>query len=260
MPEGDTIYQCATRLRPVLEGQTVTVTATTINVEQVTGQQVEAIETQGKHLLIRFESGIAVHTHLGMQGSWHVYAADEPWRKPASRAAISLQTPKGMTAVCFTPKTLELLSRDKLRRHRWLTRLGPDMLDPNINFQRVIANLRRHGTLPIGEALLNQTSVTGIGNVYKSELIFLQQVDPFRAVVDFTDQQLLQLLRAGQRLMRMNLSGGPRRTRVGRDGNRAWVYRRSGQPCFKCGTTIRMKRQGDLGRSTYWCPDCQASK
>jgi endonuclease VIII len=104
---------------------------------------------------------------------------------------------------------------------------------------------------------MNQTIVSGVGNVYKSEVLFLEQLNPFARVEDLTDEVLLRVVRRGAELMRRNVQGGARTTRFGLDGHRLWVYGRSGKPCLKCGTTLQMRRQGDLGRSTYWCPACQ---
>jgi endonuclease-8 len=117
--------------------------------------------------------------------------------------------------------------------------------------------MRVHNQTPIGEAVMNQTVVCGIGNVYKSEMLFLARVSPFVTVGQLSDECLQQLVQTARRLMKKNLEGYPRRTRIGRDGNRVWVYRRSGQPCFVCGTRIKSTRQGDLGRSTFWCSGCQ---
>ena len=257
MPEGDTIYVAANRLRKTLRGQAVTVTSSIIEPAPIDGKVVDLVESRGKHLLIHFDGDHVVHTHLGMKGAWHFYAPDEPWRKSATQAAISLRSIHGTNAVCFLPKTIELLTTHQLRRHRWLSRLGPDILAEPFDLERILSNLYRQPGRPIGAALLDQTIVMGIGNVYKSELLFLQRLHPFRATADFPKEALTALMLKANQLMRANLDGRPRRTRFGRDGSRSWVYGRSGQPCFQCGTNIRMQRQGDLGRSTYWCPECQ---
>ena len=162
-----------------------------------------------------------------------------------------------LQVVCFTPKILEYLSETRLRRHSWLARLGPDILAEEFDEEEVLRRLRAVALAPIGEAVLDQTAVCGIGNVYKSEILFLEGIDPFARVSTLDEERARRLLRECRRLMRRNLEGYPRRTRLGRDGARQWVYRRSGEGCSKCGTKVRMRRQGDLGRSTYYCPECQ---
>lgn len=264
MPEGDTIYRTAARLRPVLVGKQLTTAITTGiagDVPSLVGQQVTAVEARGKHLLIRTDNGWTIHTHLGMTGSWHIYAADESWRKPPHRAALVLATGGSGVSVCFSPKTCELLTDAGLRRHRWLSQLGPDILADDLlaeaRLAGIVAALRQHGVRAVGDVILDQRIVSGIGNVYKSEVLFLEQLCPRRPVKDFSDDQLQQLVKRARKLMRSNLAGYPRRTRRGQDGSRIWVYGRQGQPCLKCGDMVVMERQGQLGRSTYWCPTCQ---
>ena len=259
MPEGDTILRTARRLRPVLEGQRIARAGSRDPgwpAASLVGSQILAVESRGKHLLLHLADGRSVHSHLGMTGSWHVYAVNEPWQKPREKAALWLETEQAV-CVCFSPKTLELLSPDALRRHPHLHRLGPDLLDRLPAPEELVARFRPHDPTPIGEALMNQTIVCGIGNVYKSELLFLCRRNPFVAVHGFTDDQLVELVARARELMRKNLAGFPRRTRFAADGQRVWVYGRSGEPCFVCGERIAMRRQGDLGRSTYWCPACQ---
>ncbi len=257
MPEGDTIYRTALQLRAMLVQQAVRATSDVADVRPISGSSVDSVKAKGKHLLIHFDSGFTIHTHLGMTGSWHTYQPDERWRKPRSQSAIALQTTSGNVAVCFHPKTFELLSEDGLRRHPWLNRLGPDLLDSGVDFELIVSNFRRQPDLHLGVAVMDQRLLMGIGNVYKSELLFLEKLNPFLTIQCYSDEQLLQMLRRGQRLMRANLDGGPRRTRMGRDGSRTWVYGRGGKPCLKCSDLIQMQRQGDLGRSTYWCLNCQ---
>ncbi|MCH5373990.1 MAG: formamidopyrimidine DNA glycosylase, partial [Planctomycetes bacterium] len=160
--------------------------------------------------------------------------------------------------VCFFPKTLELLSETRLRRHPYLSRLGPDLLAETSDDDEILRRFRLHQRRAIGEAVMDQTIVCGIGNVYKSEVLFLCHLDPFLPVHHFSDDQLRGLIHRSRQLMSKNLQGYPRRTRFGLDGNRVWVYGRAGKPCLVCGARIQIRRQGDLGRTTYWCPTCQA--
>jgi endonuclease VIII len=259
MPEGDTIYRAATRLRPILEGQPVERARARwdqIDAASLVGHTVTGVEARGKHLLFHFDDGRALHSHMGMTGSWHIYRLGEGWQKPEHRAAIVLEGPQYLV-VCFTPKTLELLSAAALRRHPYLQRLGPDLLGGQLDEAEVLRRFRTHDVTPIGEAVMNQTIACGVGNVYKSEVLFLLHIDPLAPVGTLSDEQVLAIVRKSRELMQQNLEGYPRTTRHALDGRRVWVYGRSGQACFVCGTAIELFRQGDLGRTTYWCPKCQ---
>jgi endonuclease-8 len=195
---------------------------------------------------------------MGMTGSWHIYRPGEPWQKPAHRAAVVIECSQACV-VCFTPKLLELLSAAQLRRHDYLRRLGPDLLGWPPSDEDVVARFRQCNSLPIGEAVMNQTVVSGIGNVYKSEVLFHQHLHPQTPVRDLRDEQILALVAVSRELMQQNLSGRPRTTRHALDGGRFWVFSRSGKPCYACGTPIALIRQGDAGRTTYFCPQCQAA-
>lgn len=266
MPEGDTVCRTANTLRMAIEGHVVTAVETAAartvpqpaGISELRGSRLEVVESRGKHLLMHFDQGLVLHSHMGMTGAWHLYHHGEPWKKPPQRAQIKLEF-EGVVAVCFSPKVLECLTQTGLRRHRQLSRLGPDLLATTLDVAEVRRRFRAHDLIPLGEAILNQTIACGVGNVYKSEVLFLSQLDPFRPVKSYSDADLEQVVERSRRLMRRNLEGGPRRTRFGRDAFRLWVYDRRGQPCFQCGTEILMQRQGDLGRSTYWCPQCQAT-
>ena len=264
MPEGDTIYRAAARLRRVLDGRVLDdasvderyVDPRRLDGAPVAGRTVTRIETRGKHLLIHLDDERVLHTHLGMTGTWDIYAADDRWRKPSRQAALRLAT-GDRVAVCFSPKTLEVLTATGLRRHRWISRLGPDILTDPFDEDEALERLRRHRSVAIGVAMLDQSLVCGIGNVYKSEALFVTGMHPFDLVGAFDEETLRALVQKTRALMRRNLEGYPRKTRFSRDGSRAHVYGRSGEPCHRCGTRIDMRRQGDLGRSTYWCPRCQ---
>ncbi|HYO25329.1 MAG TPA: hypothetical protein VEQ85_10310, partial [Lacipirellulaceae bacterium] len=164
-----------------------------------------------------------------------------------------------------SPKQLELLTADQLRRHPHLTRLGPDLLGADLSaaafdIPAAVARFRARNRLPLGEAVMNQTIVSGIGNVYKSDLLFLMGFDPFAPVERFTDAELAAMIELARKLLAKNLTGAPRQTRFRGDGRRLWCYGRSGQACYKCGATIRLRRQGEAGRTTCWCPQCQPAR
>jgi endonuclease-8 len=259
MPEGDTIHRAATRLRAVLAGQAIERAGSRwlgAAVASLIGRTVSTVEARGKHLLMPFDDGRVLHSHMGMTGSWHIYRPGEAWQKPAHRAAISLQC-ELVCVVCFTPKVLELLTAAALRRHDYLASLGPDLLAGLPTSSEVLARFRQCNNLPIGQVVLNQTVVSGIGNVYKSEVLFHLRLHPQTLVGALSDEQLLELTALARNLMEKNLDGRPRTTRHALGGSRYWVYGRSGEPCYRCGTTIKLIRQGDAGRTTYFCPACQ---
>lgn len=259
MPEGDTIYRAAQRLKAVLERQPVTgITGDPGQTwsDRLTGQEVTRVESRGKHLLLHFADGHVLHSHLGMTGSWRIYLPGQAWGKPARRAGICLHTPTH-ACVCFSPKTLELLTAAQFSRHRWLGQLGPDLLAAEVDWESITRRARQQGPTTIGEVLMNQAVASGIGNVYKSELLYLTRLSPFRPTRELTDEQLFQLYQLARQQLLRNRATVRRRTRFRGDGGRLWVYRRAGLPCYHCGTPIRMGRQGQLGRSTYWCPACQ---
>jgi endonuclease-8 len=259
MPEGDTIHRAATRLEAVLAGQVVERAESRWlgpAVNSLVGRHIKAVEPRGKHLLIHFDDDRVLHSHMGMTGSWHIYRPGERWQKPAQRAAIALDCPQ-VCVVCFTPKLLELLTATGARRHNYLQRLGPDLLAGPPPDEEVLARFRQCNNLPIGQAVMNQTVVSGIGNVYKSEVLFHVRLHPQTMVSQVPDQQLIELTAIAREQMERNLSGRPRTTRHSLDGGRFWVYGRRGMPCYTCGTPIELIRQGDAGRTTYFCPQCQ---
>ena len=262
MPEGDTIFRTAARLRPVLAGRTIEAARArdpAFPAATLLGRTIAGVEAHGKHLLMPLDDQRTIHSHLGLHGSWHMYQPGEPWRKDRRQAALVLDVPNSV-CICFSPKLLQLLSADQLRHHVHLTRLGPDLLAERVDDAEVLRRFRTHDPTPIGEAVMNQTIVAGIGNVYKSEILFLTRINPLLPVSRLSDQQILQVAQTARRWMAKNLAGYPRRTRPALDGQRLWVYGRGGKPCFECGRLIQVRRQGDLGRTTYWCPECQAAE
>jgi endonuclease-8 len=263
MPEGDTIAQSARALAGVLVGRTVSSFRSAVaGVEAradrlgVAGSQVVAVESRGKQLLIRFSTGAVLRTHMRMTGAWHLYRIGSRWQKPAHLARVVVET-GDVLAVCFSAPEVELLSTSELATHAGLGRLGPDLLAPEFDEAEALARLRAAGDQQIADALLDQSIVAGIGNVYKSEVLFLEQVSPFDSGASLDDDTLRRLLRTARRQLRRNASGGQRRTTHSSRSAALWVYERAGRPCARCGTPIRRQVQGPHARSTYWCPRCQ---
>jgi endonuclease VIII len=269
MPEGDTLYRIAVGLRPHLVGRQVIAAAARQpgpRAEALIGATVTEVESLGKHLLIRFDSGLELRTHLGMHGSWHRYKPAEPWLRPPSRARIVIEVP-GAVVVCFDAPTVELFEARSERIHPVLTGLGPDLLAPEFDERPTLEARRRlrdpsRASLTIAEALLDQRALAGIGNVYKSELLFIESVNPFRPVASLGDNALEGLVLTARRLFLANRDRAARVTTGAdpadrRSGASLWVYGRAGRPCRRCGRTILDRRHGRLNRRTFWCPGCQ---
>jgi endonuclease-8 len=265
VPEGDTIFRVARTLHGVLAGKPVTRFFSPIAaVDQaarrlaIVGARVLRVEPRGKHVLMRFDNGAVLHTHLRMTGSWHTYRQGSRWRQPAHLARLVVETADAV-AVCFEAPTCELLSAEEAARHPRLASLGPDLLDADFDASAARAGLRARRENEIGVALMDQQALAGIGNVYKSEVLFLCGTDPFATVASLDDGALDRLIVTAARQLRRNLDGGLRRTTSSVAAARHWVYERRGEPCRRCGTPIEMRRQGPLLRSTYFCPACQAT-
>jgi len=269
VPEGDTLYRTAAGLRPYLVGRTVTAAKTggpgpVPQVQRVVGREITAVESLGKNLLIRFDNGLVIRTHLRMNGSWHRYRPGERWRRPPSRARLVLEVP-GAVAVCFDAPVVEMVEERAEALHPSLSRLGPDILAPDFDAAEALRRLRdpARAGMSIAEALLDQRALAGIGNIYKNEVLWIERVSPFVRVAEVDDATLDRLVATARRLMLANVSASRGPERVTTAGDRSatgpvYVYGRAGRPCRRCGTPIRSIRQGtDLPRTTYWCPSCQ---
>ncbi|HWP63720.1 MAG TPA: DNA-formamidopyrimidine glycosylase family protein [Candidatus Binatia bacterium] len=278
MPEGDTLHRTAAGLRPFLVGRPVLAARARgpgPAVGVLVGATVTAVEAVGKNLLVRFDDGRTLRTHLRMRGAWHRYRPGEAWRRPPWRASLVLEVP-GSVAVCFDAPIVELFETRAEGLHPGLAGLGPDLLAPVVDTAAAAARFRAPelADRPIAEALLDQRIVAGIGNVYKSEVLFLARVDPFAAVGSLPEPTLRALVDTARRLLVANARpdrSARRRTTDGpagflvtegttRAGESLWVYRRTGRPCRRCGTAIAARSHGQPPRRTYWCPRCQAAE
>ena len=252
--EGDSVLRLARRLDGRLAGSKVSVRTPGqrrpdgIPAAELDGRVLERAESRGKHLLLHFEGGVALHAHMGMRGSWQLYDDGERWRRPARDAWIAL-TGNGAEAVNFGGSKLRIVREAQLGRDPRLARLGPDLLADDFDPAVAAARIRSAGAdLRIGDALLGQRLVAGIGNIFRSEGSFEAGLDPRTPVGEVTDDQLVGVLQATRELMLEAVE-------TGRQPNR--VYRRAGMPCERCGTRILSQAQGETARTTYWCPSCQ---
>jgi len=255
MPEGDVVWLTARRLREALKGRVLTRSDFRVPryaTADLRGRTVLDVVSRGKHLLVRIEGGLTVHTHLKMEGRWQVRRAGPPPRDHRVRLVLANAE---WQAVGYSLGVVELLRTDE--EGSAVGHLGPDLLDPAWGPEMTAASVARLAEEPeraIGEALLDQTRVAGIGNVYKAEVLFLRGVNPWTAVGNVPDTS--GLVRLAHRLLEANkerhghiTTGEPGR------GREHWVYGRAGRPCRRCGTRIERAEQGE--RATFWCPRCQ---
>jgi len=218
------------------------------------------VRAHGKHLLVDFDHGHSLHSHLGMYGSWHGYAPGERWRRPARQAGIELHLANRIF-VCFNPQRVSWAATGTLAERDLTGTLGPDLSLGDVPAGAIAGRARRHGPRRLlVDVLLDQRVAAGIGNAYKSELLFLRRLRPDACVGDIDDRELGELYRLAGELIRANLGGGSRTTQfLAERADRMWVYGRYDEPCLRCGAPIRMVRLGENRRSTYWCPACQGA-
>ncbi|WP_437767739.1 DNA-formamidopyrimidine glycosylase family protein [Sorangium sp. So ce281] len=278
MPEGDTLFRIAAALGPALAGARVVALELPRSDQPcrwLVGRRVERVEARGKNLLIFFDEGTVLHTHLRMSGAWHLYREGERWKRSEATATAILAVP-GYVAVCFRAPVARLLRASALRGDRLLGGLGPDLLGGAFDAAEALRRLRALDEAPLGVAIMDQRVVAGIGNIYKSELLFRTRLDPFAPVRAYSDEELSAMLDVGRRLLQANVEPrdaasayrGPtahyaatRTTRAGGDRRRpVSVYGREGYACYDCGAAIQMRRQGTMMRSTYFCPRCQPTR
>jgi len=258
VPEGDTIAYAANRLRPVLEGRVPDEIRTPHPRHaldrlptRLAGRAVSGIDTHGKHLFIGFEGGLVLHSHLRMTGAWRVYRRGRRWGRAPSRAWLVLRV-TDQEVVQFDGPLLELLTEGRRRFDQRLAALGPDVLASQFDVEAFLQRLRRaDATRTVGDALLDQSTVAGIGNFWKAEGCWEARVDPWRALADVSDREAIAVIDAIR----------PRMLHAAQFGSRTLeprVHRRAGRPCPRCATAITARGQGDANRTTYWCPGCQS--
>lgn len=257
MPEGDTVYRSAKNLNSVLAGRELTrcdIRVPAFATVDFTGEVVDEVVSRGKHLLMRVGE-YTIHSHLKMEGSWHIYRPDSKWFRPEWQARAILANDE-YTTVGFQLGLLEIVARDA--ESEVVGYLGPDLLGADWNADLALKNLTSDPEREVGLALLDQRNLAGLGNVYRAELCFLRGVLPTRPIGEVDHPE--KLVELAKRLIEANKDRGERTTTGNLRGVRSWVYGRAGKPCLRCGTTIEQGELGDTAlqlRDTYWCPHCQ---
>jgi endonuclease-8 len=254
VPEGDTIHHAANQIRPVLAGHVPDALETPHPrfardrwPERLAGRAVTGVDARGKHLFLRFEGGLLIHSHLRMTGKWRVREA--PWEPPGNTWLIVRRG--GAVVAQINGPVLELMTEARARLDQRIAGLGPDILAAALDEAAFLRRLRTDDpTRPIGDALIDQRVIAGIGNLWKSEACFRAGIDPWRRTGDVTDEEALAIVRAVRPSMLESAAHGMQdRFRV--------IYGTAGRPCPRCGGTVRARGQGDGNRTTYWCAGCQ---
>jgi endonuclease-8 len=275
MPEGDTIFRSARTLDRALAGKVVKGFQSTYALltrfndnTPLTGQTILRVEARGKWLLMHFSGGAILLTHMLMNGSWHIYRPGERWQLPASAMRVLVET-ADFVAVGFNVPIAEMHTEESLAREKKVPPETSDVLRVDFDHGAAIDRLLSSRHLELGDALLRQRMLAGVGNVFKSEICFATGLNPFRPVASLTREELAAVVSTARQQLRSNVledSGnqivtyrGRRRrtTRESKPGESLWVYARRGQPCRRCGEPIRRRLQGEDARATYWCPRCQ---
>lgn len=274
MPEGDTIYRAARTLHRAFAGQIVTKFESVlprlsrVDVDLgIVSRTVEKVEADGKWMLMHFSDDLILLSHMLMSGSWHIYRPGETWQRRSADMRILVES-AAFVAVGFNVPVAEFHTTSSLARRPGFDKLGPSLLAEEFNEPMAVARIRARPEVETGVALLTQSLLAGIGNVYKSEVCFACRVNPFRQVATLTPGEVACLVSTARKFLQANVTDrsgdqivthhGMRRT-TGRGGpnERLWVYQRRGGPCRGCGTAIESRKQGIDARTTFWCPVCQ---
>ncbi len=258
MPEGDTIYNAAKRIRSVLEGKLPDEIRTPHPrhalerwPQRLSGRVVTGVDTHGKHLFLRFEGGLTLHSHLAMRGAWDVYPLGRRWRRAARQAWLVI-TSGTYEVVQFGGPALELMPDSRTRFDRRFAALGPDILADEFDSARFLARLRADDpTRGVGDVLLDQTTIAGIGNIWKAEGCWEGAIDPWRTLAELSDAEAMAIVDGVRPRMRRSADHGWRAAEI-------QVYNRTRRPCPRCGTPIKARGQGDANRTTFWCPGFQS--
>jgi endonuclease-8 len=259
MPEGDTIHRAAAALRSALVDEKMVrfEAPRLVGVTPRAGRVIESVESRGKHLEVRWDDGVILHTHMRRSGSWHLYRTVESWQQPHRhlRALIEVD---GWRAVCFNAPVVETYRVPDALRHPGLGGLGPDLGRPDADLRRCVELLRAYDDpdATVAEVLLDQRVFCGVGNVFRCEVLWAGQLSPFAKVSALPEADAVRLVNVAAKVLRANLTAGRRIAVPGVKGGLA-VYGRNGQRCERCGDTVACRRTGISDHVLYWCPGCQ---
>jgi len=275
MPEGDTIFRTARALGRALLAKPVTGFRSTYPMltrfnddTPLIGQTVDSVDSRGKWLLIQFSGGGTLATHMLMSGSWHIYRHGERWQRPRDHMRILLEN-SDYVAVGFSVPVAKMMRAQELARAQRIPPAAIDVLSADFDANEVARRVRAHGGEEIGDVLLDQEVIAGVGNVFKSEICFVTATNPFCKVADLDSERIAFLVATSRRLVKANVledsgdlivtyGGRQRRTTHESDPSASlWVYGRNGEQCRKCGERIRRRVQGPDARVTFWCQQCQ---
>ena len=275
MPEGDTVFRTARNLGRALAGKAITGFRSTYPLltrfnddTPLAGQTVDRVEARGKWLLIYFSGGGILTSHLLMNGRWHIYRQGERWQLPRFHMRIVIENSE-YQAVGFRIPVARMHTAQSLARDLHVARTENDLLNEDFDCEAGTGRLLARPLEAIADVLLDQAVLAGVGNVFKSEICFVNSLHPFRTVATLTHHEATAVVASAQRLLKANIledsgdtivtyRGQQRRTTHASDpGASLWVYGRAGEPCRRCGEVIRRRIQGADARVTFWCPRCQ---
>jgi endonuclease VIII len=261
MPEGDSLFRFAARLHRTLAGKPIVAARShgpgpVPKVERLIGATCTGVRSQGKNALLSFDNGLVLRGHLRMYGTWHIYAPGQPWSRPEREARLVLEV-EDAVVVNFSAPVIELLEERALGVHAPISRLGPDLLDEDFDAEEALRRFRmpERAALTIGDAVMDQQVMAGVGNIWKHETLFRCGLNPWRRVGELDDAALLELTDTAKHLLRASV-GKPNRFNLTRRPT-MYTYARAGRPCRRCYTRIRSAPQGVDIRQTAWCPTCQ---
>lgn len=259
MPEGDTIHRTAAALRIALVGKPIErfEAPRLVGPSPTTGRVIERVESHGKHLDIVWDDGLTLHTHMRLSGSWHLYRTGERWRRPGSQVRVVIDV-HDWVAVCFNAPTVETYREFDRHRHPGFGPLGPDLCSETADLEECINRMYHYADQQalVAEVMLDQHVLCGVGNVYRSEVLWACEVHPLAVVASLDGDDCSRLVHTATRMLRANLRGPGRIANPDALGGLG-AYGRNGQRCTRCGDTIEVCRIGDHARSLYWCPGCQ---
>lgn len=262
MPEGDTIYRAAVALRTALVGRTTLTfeAPRLLGPLPQPGRVIESVTSHGKHLEVLWDDGIVLHTHMRMSGAWHLYRPEERWRRSTHQVRVTIGV-ADWVAVCFNAPVVETYRQADRRRHPGMGSLGPDLCRAGVDVDECVRRMGGYEdpAAPIHEVLLDQRIACGVGNVFKSEVLFACGMNPFVPLHDVSVVERRQLIETAAMLLQANLQRAGRITIPEAPGGLA-VYGRTAKPCLMCGAAVQVSRSGRHARSTYWCPRCQPDR